>query len=241
MIVEPDSLNVEAETEVEQEVAQPEIPEKYQGKSLDEIVQMHQNLEKEYSRQGNELGTLRKTTDKLLELETYKPEATAEPVHEELDWDYDTKNAVETTVNSKVSQVDKKLSALEQKLAVDNFKRQHPNFEKDAGSQEFLEWVQESKYRTNLYNRNYNGLDLDAAEELMLAWEDRPQPEQEEQAAQKRKKDLKAASLEKGASGGSSKKIFNRTELINMKIYEPHKYEAMLPEIELAYVEGRVK
>lgn len=235
MIVEPDS-NEELEENLEEDT--PTLPEKYQGKSMEEIIAMHENAEKEKSRLGNELGTLRKYTDKLLELDTRKVDSTPEP---ELDWDYDTKTAVETTVNSKVKSVDEKLSKLEEKLLLDDFKRRHPTFEDDSASPEFMDWVKASKYRTNLYNRNYQGIDIDAADELMNGWADYKETRKPDDTAQKRTKQLKDASLEKGSSGGSSKKRFNRTELINMKIYEPHKYEAMLPEIELAYKEGRVK
>lgn len=226
--------------EIEEELA-PDLPEKYQGKSMEDIIHMHQNSEKELSRQGNELGQLRQLSDKLLEMGTRKePEQTTE-----LDWDYDTQNAVESTVNSKVQAVDSKIDQLEQKIAIDGFKRKHPTYEKDSSTQEFVDWVSASKYRTNLYNKNYKGLDLDAAEELMNGWEDfsstLEEDNSEKEVKQKRKRQLKDASLEKGSSGGSSKKVFNRTELINMKIYEPHKYESMLQEIELAYREGRVK
>ena len=234
--------NLEEVTEVEQEIA-PEIPDKYQGKSMEDIIAMHQNSEKELSRQGNELGQLRQLSDKLLEIDTSnrkEPEQTTE-----LDWDYDTQAAVESTVNSKVQSVDAKIDQLEQKLLIDDFKRKHPNYEQDSTKQEFSDWVSSSKYRTGLYNKNYKGLDLDAAEELMTGWEEYSstleEDNSEKEVKQKRKRQLKDASLEKGSSGGSSKKVFNRTELINMKIYEPHKYESMLQEIELAYREGRVK
>lgn len=239
MIVEPDSLD-EQETEVEVEVEEEsKIPDKYRGKSVEEIIAMHENAEKELSRQGNELGQLRKLSDKLLEINTHKEDSTPEKV--ELDWEYDTKEAVETTVNSKVKSVDDKVSKLEQKLLLDDFKRRHPSFEQDSQDSAFLDWVGGSKYRTNLYNKNVNGLDLDAADELMLGWEEHKANLVPDETETKRKKQLKDASLEKGSSGGGSKKVFRRAELINMKIYEPHKYDAMLPEIELAYKEGRVK
>ena len=37
-----------------------DIPEQYQGKSLKEVVQMHQEVEKVMSRHSNEVGELRK-------------------------------------------------------------------------------------------------------------------------------------------------------------------------------------
>ena len=64
-----DDINEEAvETQFVEEVAeqpqeQPTIPEKYQGKSLEEVVQMHQEAEKLLGRQSSEVGELRKVVD----------------------------------------------------------------------------------------------------------------------------------------------------------------------------------
>ena len=44
----------------------PKIPEKYAGKSLDEIVKMHQEAEKLIGRQAQEVGEVRKLADSLL-------------------------------------------------------------------------------------------------------------------------------------------------------------------------------
>src|SRR6056297_1567571 len=65
------------EADAEEEVTTPEpeegqgseIPEKFQGKSFEDVVDMYRNLEKDYGRKGNEVGELRKLTDELLQLE----------------------------------------------------------------------------------------------------------------------------------------------------------------------------
>ena len=102
-----------------------------------------------------------------------------------------------------------------------------------------MEWVQKSQYRVNLYNKNYKGIDLDAADELMTAWEDFQAMKPD--TSGKKKEDLKAASLEKSASsGGSRKKMWSRGEIIHMKLHERAKYEAHRDEIRAAYREGRV-
>ena len=56
------------ELEIQQEVEQPQaeettIPDKYQGKSLEEVVQMHQEAEKLLGRQSSEVGELRRVVD----------------------------------------------------------------------------------------------------------------------------------------------------------------------------------
>ena len=70
---QPEEENVDAiENEVDEiqqeEVEQPQaeeqgLPDKYQGKSLEEVVQMHQEAEKLLGRQSSEVGELRKVVD----------------------------------------------------------------------------------------------------------------------------------------------------------------------------------
>jgi hypothetical protein len=50
-----------------QQIAE-QIPEKYKGKSVDDLVSMHVNLEKVMRRQGNEVGQLRKLVDSQSQL-----------------------------------------------------------------------------------------------------------------------------------------------------------------------------
>ena len=60
---EVDEIQQEEE-EVEQPQAEEQsLPDKYQGKSLEEVVQMHQEAEKLLGRQSSEVGELRKVVD----------------------------------------------------------------------------------------------------------------------------------------------------------------------------------
>ena len=64
-----DTLENEADEiqQIENEVEQPQkestLPDKYQNKSLEEVVQMHQEAEKLLGRQSSEVGELRKVVD----------------------------------------------------------------------------------------------------------------------------------------------------------------------------------
>jgi hypothetical protein len=53
----------ESEPQPEPKPEPPELPERYQGKGLDEIIKMHQEAEKEKDRLGTEVGKLRGETD----------------------------------------------------------------------------------------------------------------------------------------------------------------------------------
>ena len=88
-----DTLEIEAD-EIQQEVEQPQeenptVPEKYQGKSLEEVVQMHQEAEKLLGRQSSEVGELRKVVDDYINSQT-QLSAPQQPVEPEDDLDYFT-------------------------------------------------------------------------------------------------------------------------------------------------------
>jgi hypothetical protein len=70
---------VEQEPQVQQEEPEEEIPSKYKGKDLKEIVKMHQEAEKLIGRQAQEVGEVRKLADELIkrQIDTKKVEPTA--------------------------------------------------------------------------------------------------------------------------------------------------------------------
>ena len=57
----PDDGQVEADNQESAEESTNEAPEMYQGKNLDEVIEMHQNAQRKISEQGDELGKLRST------------------------------------------------------------------------------------------------------------------------------------------------------------------------------------
>lgn len=245
IVVNETSPEEDSGTELDQEVelqeSTPEIPSKYQGKSLEDIVKMHEEAEKAISRQGNELGEVRKLADQLLQAELNRTVPTAD-TKEEADWDFSPEEAAKTLVTKEVGSVKSELDKLKQERALEKFANRHPGYQEEAQSPEFKEWVEASQYRINLYNKA-NDLDLEAAEDLFAGWEDvKPVAEDKSDEDAKRKQDLKAASMEKGASsGGSKKKIWSRAAIINMRLYDRAKYEEHRDEIMLAYAEKRVK
>jgi len=57
----PESGQVESDNHESADESTKEYPELYQDKSLDEVIEMHQNAQRKISEQGNELGKLRST------------------------------------------------------------------------------------------------------------------------------------------------------------------------------------
>jgi hypothetical protein len=65
---------------------------------------------------------------------------------------------------------------------------------------------------------------------------------QTEQAGETaRKQNMKAAQVDVGGTGESSKRVYRRADLIRLKMTEPDRYDALSGEIMQAYADGRVK
>ena len=81
----------ETPTEIQEEQSQePELPDKFKGKSITDIVSSYENLEKELGRKGQEVGELRQLTDQILkqQLTTNQNGTNQEPQEEEEEVDF---------------------------------------------------------------------------------------------------------------------------------------------------------
>jgi len=222
------------------------IPDRFRGKSMEDMIDLYSGLEKDHSRLGNELGQNRKLVDTLLQAELSRASAKETPKEDPADWAYEPEKAVRNLLNNEVGSLRQELNGLKRSEALKEFESRHGKLIELSQSmdKEFYDWVNKSKYRSNqaargLYGKDLNTIDLDVADELISEWKEIQ--EYKKPDAGKREKDLKAATMEKGASsGGTRQKTWSRTDIINMRLNDPQKYEANRKEIELAYKEGRV-
>ena len=67
--VEPDETPETLEAESDIEPTSPDIPDKFAGKSVEDIVKSYQNLEQELGRKSQEIGELRQLSDSFLKAE----------------------------------------------------------------------------------------------------------------------------------------------------------------------------
>ena len=65
--IKPEEVKLESTVEA----ASSEIPEKYRGKSLDEVVKMHQEAEKLIGKQAQEVGEVRRSEEHTSELQSH--------------------------------------------------------------------------------------------------------------------------------------------------------------------------
>ena len=93
---------IEKEAPLEQEQPlEAELPDKFKGKSVEDIVSSYENLEKELGRKGQEIGELRKLTDGILQQQlTTKQSGTEAQEEEETDFFDDPDQAVNKAIEN---------------------------------------------------------------------------------------------------------------------------------------------
>lgn len=231
----------------QQETQQPafEVPEKYKGKTAEDIIRMHQEAEKLIGKQAQEVGEVRRLADDLI-----KQSLASKPQHieqePEIDFFEDPRKAIQKELSAhpdviaarEATQQFKKMQ-IQQKLG-----ENHPDFAQVVQDPEFANWVKASNVRMSLYAKADAEYDYDSANELLSTFKQiKSVKAQETKKAGEtaRTSAMKAASVDVGGTGESSKKVYRRSDLIRLRMTDPSRYESLSEEIMKAYQEGRVK
>jgi len=246
-----ETVEATAETEVTEES---KVPDKFAGKSLEDVINSYENLEKELGRKSQEIGELRKLSDSFLQaqLNTNQQQnlqANNKNTEKTEDFDFfeDPDGAVNRAIENhpKFKEFQQFQAQQSQTAARSRLQEAHPDYGNIVKDAKFQDWVKESPIRMQMFQAA-DAYNFDAANELLSTWKDRlminKTQEVNEQAEADRKAALKAGASESrsGVSSGGGK-IFKRADLINLKMRDPQRYESMQDEIFKAYSEGRVK
>lgn len=223
-----------------------EMPDKFRGKSAEEIAQSYVELEKRSGQQGNEIGQLRSRIDQLAAQPATPPTPKKKVEVDQLLDDPDTVINQAVDENPRLARIEQQLrqdAVIRQKQA---FEERHPDWKDVMSSTDFQSWVNASPTRQRMFEAADQRYNYEVGDELFSTFKEIQ--EAKKAAAQQRREtriqgDLKAASSETGASKGGVKPgaTYYREDLIELRISDPTKYEAMEPEIRRAYIEGRVK
>lgn len=248
----------EPQQEEEQEAAQVEttatqepestVPDKYQGKSIEEIVQMHQEAEKLVGRQSSEVGELRKIVDDFIKTKAEETKQEISPnnsMDDEVDFFDNPKEAVAKAVagSTEMKQMQELLAAQKQQEVLGKISAKHPDYMEVIQDPAFGEWVKSSAVRVELLQRA-DSYDFNAADELLTVWSERKEVvnKAKEVNEQDRKQQRKAATTGgKGSGEPISRKIYKRSDIVQLMISDPERYKANVDEFDRAYREGRVK
>jgi hypothetical protein len=135
----------------------------------------------------------------------------------------------------------------EQQLSLTQLESAHPDFRETVENADFKKWVDKSRIRKELFKRADQRFDFLAADELLETWKQlnmiSKTKEVKAQEKTKREKAFKQTSTESRSSGDTlgGKKIYRRSDLINLQVTNPTRYADLAEEIQEAYAEGRVK
>jgi hypothetical protein len=231
--------------ELEVEETKPKLPELYEGKSLEDVIRMHQEANNMIGKQAQEVGEVRRLADELLKqnLNSKQQQVEVEP---EVDFFENPQKAVQNTIDkhpdvlaARQAGMEFKRMQIQQKLAQD-----HPDYTKVVNDSEFQNWVKSSPIRLGLYAKADGEFDYDSANELLSTFKQLrgikvKESGQADNAA--RAKTMKAIEVDTGGSGESSKRVYRRADLIRLKMQDPNRYDALSDEIMLAYAEKRVR
>jgi len=246
--IEQNEVN-EIQHDVEQPQAEePSLPEKYQGKSLEEVVQMHQEAEKLLGRQSSEVGELRKVVDDYISSQTQQaPQQQYVEPEDDIDYFTDPQAAVNRAIENhpKIREAQQYTEQYKKQSSLATLQAKHPDMQTILGDPKFAEWIKASKIRTQLFVAADQQYDADAADELFTLWKERKTVAQQTANVEKqaRKQTLKAANTgnARGTGEGSRKKVYRRSDIIKLMKTDPERYQALSNEILQAYAEGRVK
>lgn len=231
------------------------IPEKFRGKSVDEVIKSYQEAEKALGEKNNELGKLRSNTDqeilhKLDELKDTSKDDSPQSSDTLTDDEFfeNPKEAVNKALEQSdfKKQIDEltttlKEQSVDQKKA--EFEKKHPDYLQVVQDSNFQDWVNESPVRREMFQEADQKYDFDKANELIDTYkalngqngtEESGLSEQDIAATQE-------AGLERGNSSKNTKKVYSKRQIIDLKKNNPKKYKQMLPDIKAAMEEGRVK
>jgi hypothetical protein len=233
-----------------------ELPERFKGKTAEEIARSYVELETLNSRQAQNLGQMRKTVDELLALQLQngpqtrqeKPDTkpvTVDDLYERPDEAIRTVAREET--DTRVQKLEKELQQERFERAKKAFSEQFPKWEDDVHNPDFISWIHTKPYRVALARRADSG-DWSAAEELFGTYYDHLEVSSKKKQKEERKQKIKEVSLESpGAEVPEQVETFSRSALLEKRLAAKRGdrnadfwLRTNAERIAIAYEEGRI-
>ena len=236
------------EPPVEQEQPVEDNPDRFSGKSHEELLEMVREQDRRIGQQGNELGNMRQTFEAMAKTQSVPAQPEPQPAQDEADFFVDPQRAVDSRIDNHpaLRQAQEMARQLQYAQSLASLKQRHPDLEQVIGSPEFEHWVKSSPARVRRFQSADQSGDIDEADDLISTFKQLTQTVNTAKAAEKQatKKAVRAAAV--GGTRGnpdaaSSKRVYRRADIIELMKERPDRYEDLQPEIMAAYAEGRVR
>lgn len=235
----------------------PEVPKKLQGKSFEEVVAMYQNLEREYGRQANEVGTYRDLVATLSDVKRKQDLAEAEATdsNSEVTADdlfEDPNAAVRRILERELAPLKQSQQQMSHRAELDQLIRDYPNLEQIGADPDFIAFVERSPYRVADANRWIQTQDVQAARRLITDWEeaggkakaDQAEAPKPDKPARGNVSAARQATTEAGGSADrSGKRLLYERDVIKVLQTDPDRYHSpdFQAELHAAVKEGRFR
>ena len=236
------------EPQQQEETQEQELPDKYRGKSVEELVRMHQEAEKLLGRQSSEVGELRQVVDSYIQTQLAQQNAPQqEETVDDVDFFTDPEAAVQRAINNhpKIREAEQVSAQYKKTTAMTQLQANHPDMTEIIQDPKFAEWIKASKVRTRLFAEADQNYDYEAADELFSLWKERKAIVNKTANLEKQERKQTVRSASTGGARGSAekgpRKIYRRQDIINLMKNDPERYLALADEITKAYAENRVK
>jgi hypothetical protein len=252
---EIDSEIEDASDQSEQRQEGAAIPERFKGKTVEEVAQSYSELEKLNSRQAQDLGALRRSVDELLALKSPTSDTRAEATSKKpitVDEIYENpdeviRKVVKEESNERIEQLERELYNGKVEKAMAAFTTRYPTWQDDVKDPAMLNWIKERPYRVRLAQAADQG-NIDAADELFGTYYDTQKKVVTEEKKRERKQKVQAAGLESAGAGvPETVERYSRSALMEKRIAakrgnaEAERWlNAHGDSIQQAYAEGRV-
>lgn len=235
----------------------PEVPDKFKGKSAEEIASAYTNLESELGRLRNELGDYRNMTDRFLSIEE-KRVADLEQAGEQTEFKVDPTELLADPekvlrdnyqhmkqLDPEYNELKSRLDRIEGHVSQSALQQSHADAVDITNSPEFHSWLGDNPYRAQIAQAAVANQDVAALDYLLTEFKGQSGRSASEGSAQQSVSETQqaaAVSMESSSSGNpaGTQKRFSRRKLVQLKIQNPEEYAAMGQEILSAYAEGRV-
>lgn len=226
------------------------VPERFKGKTVEEVATSYEELEKLYSRQSNDLGMLRQQVDQLLNQQVQASSPQPEPskpvsvddLYE--DADGNIRRIAKEETSSEIEALRKELQDMRLQSRLSQIDDKFPKWRDKVKDPEFMSWVQESPYRQRMIQDADQG-DLDAAEEVLGMYYDSLKRKDKATADPAKLRDAMLESSSPVAADVAD--TFSRAELLDKRVQArkgsiaaENWLKANAEAIAQAYEEGRI-
>lgn len=234
------------------------IPERFKDKTIEDVIKSYEELEKLNSRQSQDLGSMRRTVDQLLDIQKQQASSPAQAASKPVsvddlyeDTDGVLRRVAKEVASTEVTQLKSELEQLRLERKMAQLGSKFENWQQRVQEPEFAEWVAASPYRARMAADADKG-DFDAAEEILGMYYEHTrrdeQKEHQQRERQSRERQLNDAMLESSSPAApSSEESYSRHDLLETRLAAKRgdlKAERWLKahgdSIARAYEEGRI-